>query len=114
MITRVEVELVLSGWKAAGTLLRLDFATASLSVSLTGRIEPAADGVLCVGLGDSGFIEIYLVEEWEFDHFTPEAMRISEAETIGKDYAGSPQQTGAVLILVPSGDARLKLIEVVS
>jgi hypothetical protein len=60
-----------------------------------------------------GFIEIYLADSWVFDYFTPDAMRVPDEEQIGKDYAGSPQRTGAVLILTTPGDVRLKLMEIV-
>lgn len=114
MITRSEVNDVLSGWLSKGTVLRVDFATADTSLSVNGRLAPAAEGIVCVRLGDTGFIEIHLAESWQFDFFAPDAMRVEEESRVGRDYTGLPQMTGAGLIVTSPQEVKLIFLEVVA
>jgi hypothetical protein len=113
VITRSEANDILSAWLSDGTPLRLDFATPDVSLSVTGTLAPSVDGMLCVGLGNIGFIEIHLAESWQFDYFAPDAMRTHAEARIGLDYDGSPQQTGAGLILATPKDVQFLLLEIV-
>ena len=110
MVKRFEADSVLTKWLSEHVRLRVDFTATGISLSVAGELASAATNVLCLDMGNSGFIEIHLGEDFEFEFFSPDAMRVDLAGTIGRDYAGNPQKTGAGLV-AKTKTVRLLIVE---
>lgn len=114
MISRPEVDDLISKLASEKTRVRVDLLTTETSFSVAGFMEVAAAGVMRVKLRDAGFIEFFLGDSWGFDYFDPNSTRTPLEGRIGQDYEGNPQETGPGIVgWVQDTEYHLFILEIV-
>jgi hypothetical protein len=114
VINRSEVDDLISKWASEETSVRVDLQTSETNVSVTGALAAAPGGLVQIKLGDSGFIEFLLGDQWGFDYFDPDTTNVPRERRLTTDYRGNPLETGAGIVgWVRGTDHHLFILEII-
>jgi len=111
VISSDEAFLLFRKWVSEHTSVRVDGKSSLYSFSLTGTLAPAESEIICLQLGDSGYIEFHLPPGTGFDYFDPDTMRAPHDVRIGRGYKGESIVYGAGIVAMKESGERFQFME---